>query len=85
MRSRQSLTATLPRAANHGARMRYVSVNFELGGYPNNISDQVWGFEEIDGQRRHTRHLHFIGPKGEDIKARLVYDYCESNGARLVN
>jgi len=36
---------------------------------------QIWGFEEIDGQRRYVRHVKFTGPKGEDIEARLVYDY----------
>ena len=36
---------------------------------------QIWGFEDIKGERRHTRRIRFAGPKGEDITARLVYDY----------
>jgi hypothetical protein len=38
---------------------------------------QVWGFEEVDGERRHVRHVHFTGPKDEYIQARLVFDFCE--------
>jgi hypothetical protein len=38
---------------------------------------QVWGFEEINGERRHVRHVHFTGPKDEYIQARLVFDFCE--------
>lgn len=37
-------------------------------------ADQVWGFEEVNGERRYVRHV--IVKKGEDWKmARLVYDY----------
>jgi hypothetical protein len=36
---------------------------------------QIWGFEDIKGERRHTRRIRFAGPKGEDITVRLVYDY----------
>ena len=38
-------------------------------------ANQVWGFEEIDGVRRHVRHV--VVRKGdEDWKqARLVYDW----------
>ncbi|KAJ6526720.1 hypothetical protein B0H19DRAFT_1335392 [Mycena capillaripes] len=36
---------------------------------------QCWGIEEIKGERRYTRHIKFTGPKGQDIEARLVYDY----------
>jgi len=39
------------------------------------LAEQVWGVEEIDGERRYARHVHFIGPGGEVIDARLVYDY----------
>jgi hypothetical protein len=31
--------------------------------------------EEINGERRYVRHVHFTGPDGKIIKARLVYDY----------
>ncbi|THH06945.1 hypothetical protein EW145_g3726 [Phellinidium pouzarii] len=39
------------------------------------IADQIWGFAEINGERRYTRRVHFTGPGGEDIKAVLTYDY----------
>jgi len=39
------------------------------------IAIQTWGMEEVNGERRYTRHVKFTGPKGEDIEARLVYDY----------
>ena len=37
-------------------------------------ADQIWGFEEIKGERRYVRHV--VVRKGDDWKlARLVYDY----------
>lgn len=37
-------------------------------------ANQIWGFEVIDGTRRHVRHV--VVRKGEDWKqARLVYDW----------
>ncbi|KAK7694795.1 hypothetical protein QCA50_001983 [Cerrena zonata] len=39
------------------------------------IAEQTWGFEEIGDARRYVRHVYFIGPAGERIQARLVYDY----------
>ncbi|KAJ6461228.1 hypothetical protein C8R47DRAFT_1225920 [Mycena vitilis] len=36
---------------------------------------QTWGIEEIDGEKRHSRHTTFTGPRGNIIYARLVYDY----------
>jgi len=38
-------------------------------------SDMIWGFEDVKGERRYVRRIRFTGPKGEDITARLVYDY----------
>jgi len=39
---------------------------------------QVWGFEEIQGERHYTRHIKFSEkPGGKVVYARLVYDYCE--------
>jgi hypothetical protein len=38
---------------------------------------QIWGFEEVNGERHHVRRIHFIGPKDEHIQARLVYDLRE--------
>ncbi|THU93591.1 hypothetical protein K435DRAFT_669960, partial [Dendrothele bispora CBS 962.96] len=40
---------------------------------------QIWGFEIINGERRHTRHVQFTGPGGEFIKGKLVYDYGKPN------
>ncbi|KAM6498951.1 hypothetical protein JOM56_006899 [Amanita muscaria] len=39
------------------------------------IAHQVWGVEEIDGERRYTRHIHFTGPTGNVLEKRLIYDY----------
>ena len=36
---------------------------------------QVWGFEQVNGEKRYTRHIYFEGPKGEVVTIRLVYDY----------
>ena len=37
-------------------------------------ADQIWGFEEVNGERRYVRHV--VARKGDDWKlARLVYDY----------
>ena len=38
---------------------------------------QTWGIENINGERRHTRHVDFTGPKGESVQTRLVFDYRE--------
>ena len=40
-------------------------------------NDQSWGVEEIEGERKYTRHVFFTGPNNEVINARLVYDYRE--------
>lgn len=38
------------------------------------IMEQIWGFAEINGDRRYVRHV--VVRKGDDWKqARLVYDY----------
>ncbi|KAI0076232.1 hypothetical protein K474DRAFT_1663209 [Panus rudis PR-1116 ss-1] len=39
------------------------------------IAEQTWGFEVVNDERRYVRHVYFIGPQGEKIEARLVYDY----------
>lgn len=36
---------------------------------------QTWGFEYINGEKRHVRHVSFTGSKGEKVQSRLVYDY----------
>jgi len=37
-------------------------------------AEQIWGFEDIDGERRYVRHVLFTHPN-ETIRARLVFDY----------
>ncbi|KAF7306790.1 hypothetical protein MIND_00470700 [Mycena indigotica] len=39
------------------------------------IAHQTWGMQEINGERRYTRHVKFTGPKGEDIERLIVFDY----------
>ncbi|EMD42161.1 hypothetical protein CERSUDRAFT_90765 [Gelatoporia subvermispora B] len=57
-----------------GIVLTYVEGNPAKGG-KKWAMEQTWGFEEIDGERRSTRHLDFLGPAGEKVRARLVYDY----------
>ncbi|KII93794.1 hypothetical protein PLICRDRAFT_405412 [Plicaturopsis crispa FD-325 SS-3] len=64
----------LPDVAEHGAINSYVESDTKKSG-TTWIVDQTWGFEEINGERHYTRHVHFTGPKGQTIEARLVYDY----------
>ncbi|KAJ7186803.1 hypothetical protein C8R46DRAFT_935945 [Mycena filopes] len=35
----------------------------------------IWGIEEINGERRHSRHVTFTGPKGNVVHARMIYDW----------
>jgi len=42
------------------------------------LLDQTWGFELVGDERRHVRHVDFLGPEGEHIQARLVYDFCKT-------
>ena len=37
-------------------------------------AEQVWGFEEINGERRYTRRL-IVWKDGKEEKCRLVYNY----------
>jgi len=34
-----------------------------------------WGFEEVDGARRHTRRVTVKTKKGQSVVVRMVYDY----------
>lgn len=38
------------------------------------IAEQIWGFEEVDGERRYTRRV-LVWKNGKKQQARLVYDY----------
>lgn len=42
------------------------------------IAEQTWGFEQVNDERRHVRHIDFIGPENEHIQVRLVYDFYSS-------
>ena len=35
----------------------------------------LWGFEIVDGERRHTRRVLVKNKKGEELKVRMVYDF----------
>ncbi|KAI4792670.1 hypothetical protein E4T44_04439 [Aureobasidium sp. EXF-8845] len=45
-----------------------------LGKKPNWSAEQVWGFEIVDGQKRHTRRI-VVKKDKEEHKLRLVYDW----------
>lgn len=35
----------------------------------------LWGFEIVDGERRHTRRVRVKNDKGEELRVRMVYDF----------
>ena len=35
----------------------------------------LWGFEMVDGERRHTRRVRVSNEKGEELRVRMVYDF----------
>lgn len=35
----------------------------------------LWGFEVVDGERRHTRRVWVRNKEGEEIRVRMVYDW----------
>lgn len=35
----------------------------------------LWGFEMVDGERRHTRRVYVKNSDGEEIRVRMVYDF----------
>jgi hypothetical protein len=38
------------------------------------VTHQAWGFEEVEGNRRYSRHI--VVKKGEEVlRSKLVYDY----------
>ncbi|KIM32644.1 hypothetical protein M408DRAFT_326418 [Serendipita vermifera MAFF 305830] len=37
-------------------------------------ADQIWGFAEINGEKRYTRRVHFHTPE-ETVDAKMIYDY----------
>ncbi|OAA64976.1 hypothetical protein ISF_04386 [Cordyceps fumosorosea ARSEF 2679] len=40
------------------------------------VADQIWGFQEVDGQRRHCRNI-VVAKDAERAEFRFVYDYEE--------
>ncbi|KAI5242055.1 hypothetical protein E4T43_05023 [Aureobasidium subglaciale] len=63
-----------------GDREVFQTIVDSVGKKPNWTADQVWGFEVVDGQKRHTRRI--IVKRGkEEHKLRLVYDWVvETDG-----
>ncbi|KAL0578595.1 hypothetical protein V5O48_003386 [Marasmius crinis-equi] len=59
----------------HGLIQSYVESNTAKSGRTW-IGNQLWGIEEVNGERRYSRHVHFTGGDGKVIKARLLYDYA---------
>lgn len=58
-------------AANREVLQSFVD---SVGKTPNWTVEQIWGFEVVDGQKRHTRRV--IAKRGkEEHKIRLVYDW----------
>ena len=38
-------------------------------------ANHLWGFEVVDGERRHTRRVRVGNEKGEELRVRMVYDF----------
>jgi hypothetical protein len=38
-------------------------------------ASHLWGFEMVDGERRHTRRVHVSNTKGEELRVRMVYNF----------
>jgi hypothetical protein len=38
-------------------------------------ASHLWGFEVVDGERRHTRRVRVSNKKGEELRVRMVYDF----------
>jgi hypothetical protein len=38
-------------------------------------ASHLWGFEMVDGERRHTRRVRVSNEKGEELRVRMVYDF----------
>jgi hypothetical protein len=44
----------------------------EDGGW---VASHLWGFEKVDGERRHSRRVYEKNMKGEELRVRMVYDF----------
>ncbi|KAL1595201.1 hypothetical protein SLS60_009889 [Paraconiothyrium brasiliense] len=38
-------------------------------------ADHLWGFESVDGERKHTRRARVKNDQGQELKAKMVYDF----------
>ena len=38
----------------------------------------LWGFEQVSGQRRHTRRVEVVDKDGKELRVRMVYDFSDS-------
>lgn len=38
----------------------------------------LWGFEQVSGQRRHTRRVKVVDKDGKELSVRMVYDFSNS-------
>ena len=49
------------------------------GGKPDETwsAFRIWGFEEIDGQRRYVQRVKVWNKGGEEVRVNMVYDYVE--------
>ncbi|KAH9166100.1 hypothetical protein EDB89DRAFT_2101651 [Lactarius sanguifluus] len=65
----------LPDTVEHGVISSWIESDTKKSGY-SWTSDEVWGFQEVKGERRYTRHIKFTEkPGGKVVEARIVYDY----------
>ncbi|KAF2035061.1 hypothetical protein EK21DRAFT_96858 [Setomelanomma holmii] len=39
------------------------------------VARHLWGFEVVEGERRHTRRVYVKNDKGEELRVRMVYDF----------
>ncbi|KAH9002783.1 hypothetical protein EDB86DRAFT_2898006 [Lactarius hatsudake] len=68
----------LPDTVEHGVIASRIESDTKKSAY-SWTSDEVWGFEEVKGERRYTRHIKFTEkPGGKVVEARVVYDYYSS-------
>ena len=39
------------------------------------LTIQIWGFEDIKGERRYVRKVYLTNGEGKKLEKRLVYDF----------
>jgi hypothetical protein len=65
----------LPDTLEHGVIATWLESDTKKSGY-SWTADEVWGFEEVKGERHFTRRVKFTEkPGGKVVHARIVYDY----------